>query len=695
MTRKFFYIALLLSTSLWTACNLSSGKDTIQYVDISIIPHPEIVKVYKGDFTIDSNTKLVYTNAQNNAIASLLKLELKKTTGLVLETFKSDTLDKNVVALTIDEQLPGSDESYTLTITSKNIIITAKKDNGLFYGMKSFLQLLENCTTKKSLTLPNVSITDAPRFPWRGMHLDVSSHFFSVPFIKKQLDILAQLKINKFHWHLTDDQGWRIEIKKYPKLTEIGSARKNYDGTTHRGFYTQEDIKEVVAYAKERFIDVVPEIDTPGHAMAILAAYPEFACQHGNYQVRNLWGVESKILCAGKEVTFQFIDDVFKEITTLFPYEYIHMGGDEVPKTKWTNCGRCQKRIEAHSLDEEAGLQSYFMSRVEGLLKKYNKKMIGWDEILVGGITSTTTIMSWQGEDGGIKAANSGHDVIMTPISYTYFNFHQGDPVVEPLAFGGNISLQKVYNYDPIPSTIDKNKRKHILGVQGNMWTEYASNEETVEYLAYPRIVALAETAWSSKENRVYTSFLKRLKKFYPVLDRADVNYHIPLPEGPDADKLIFTDSISIPFTTSYPIKMVYTLDGTAPTKNSIIYKSPITISQNSTLKIASILPHGKMSAVRTLHLKKVNYIEATNPRNTLISGLNITTFYGCFETIPDFLKQKEAKTATITEIKQANTTYNWGHSIKPENFSAVILEGFIKVSDDSIYAFSSAQDEV
>ncbi len=433
--------------------------------------------------------------------------------------------------VTPDTILPN--EWYALAVLSDKIVISATTEAGLYRGTRTLVQLLEQ--GQASGTLPCLSIVDPPRFDWRGMHLDVVRHFFPVTFVKKYIDMLARYKMNSFHWHLTDDQGWRIEIKKFPKLTDVGAwrsgsqfgpySRRQYDSIPYGGFYTQEEIREVVAYAAARHINVVPEIEMPGHAMAALAAYPELGCTGGPYEVQKGWGVFEDVFCAGNDSTFQVLEAVLTEVMDLFPSPYIHIGGDECPKEAWKTCPKCQGRMEAEGLKDEHELQSYFIQRIEKFVNSKGRKIIGWDEILEGGLAPNAAVMSWRGTEGGVEAAKAGHDVVMSPGSHCYFDHYQGDPANEPLAIGGYTTLQKVYSYEPIPEGLSAEQAKHILGAQGNVWTEYILTPEQVEYMAVPRMLALAEVLWTPKEKRNEGDFLRRLEAELPKLDAMNVNY--------------------------------------------------------------------------------------------------------------------------------------------------------------------------
>jgi hexosaminidase len=691
---QYFLVVLIL---IVTSCENHKSEPISK--EISIIPKPTYLKELKGHFSLNNSTSFVSSNEEIDKIASYFNEKIKRATGFNLNIGRKKS-GVNHIVFQIDETLNLNNEGYLLTISDEGVVIKSKHLQGLFYGMQTVMQLLPPEIESESLVsniewiAPNVDVKDEPTFGWRGLNLDVSRHFSSVDFIKKQLDILSLFKINKFHWHLTDDQGWRIEIKKYPKLTSIGSKRKNDDGSIYGGYYTQEEIKEVVSYAKERFIDVMPEIDVPGHVVAVLASYPELSCTEKLLETRVLWGVDSNILCAGKENTFNFLEDIFEEIVPLFPFGYIHIGGDEVPKDEWKICSHCQKRMQDEQLKDEHELQSYFMARVENILKKHHKKIFGWDEILEGGISETANIMSWTGEEGGVTAANAGHDVVMNPSKYTYINFYQGDHHVEPMAFGAYISLKDIYNYNPIPSKIAEDKRKHILGSQASVWTEYAPTDSIKEYQLYPRILAMAELTWTSSENKNYENFIERLNNQLSRLDELNINYHIPLPEGPLSNQIVFIDSVSLSFNTTYPIKMIYTLDGSDPTKDSKEYLNPLNLKENKVLKIASITSQGKISSIRNIKIEKKEIIEGAL-LNTTKPGLLVRTVKGHFRDLNSIDFSTNYTVSKIDSIEQANKSYNWGHFIKEDNLRALSIEGYIDIKESGVYYFSSNQDQV
>jgi hexosaminidase len=421
-----------------------------------------------------------------------------------------------------NRQPPGG---YTLEVNEASIVIGSASADGAFHGIQSLIQLSRpwHFPDQSGLTVPCVSIADAPAFGYRGLHLDVGRHVYPVAFIKQYIDLLARYKMNRFHWHLTEDQGWRIEIKKYPRLQEVSAFRKEtlighlndtparYDGQPYGGYYTQEEIREVVQYARDRCVTIIPEIEMPGHAQAAIAAYPELGCTGQALEVGTIWGIIDNVYCPS-EATFEFLENVLTEVMELFPSEYIHIGGDECPKAQWKTNATCQKLIREHNLRDEDHLQSWFIQRIERFLNRNGRKLIGWDEILEGGLAPNATVMSWRGEKGGIEAARMGHDVIMTPTDFCYFDSYQSDRPGEPLAIGGLLPIEKVYTYNPIPESLSKDEAARVLGAQGNVWTEYMKTSQAVEYMVYPRMQALAEVVWTGSKRPGFEDFLTRLQ---------------------------------------------------------------------------------------------------------------------------------------------------------------------------------------
>jgi hexosaminidase len=439
------------------------------------------------------------------------------------------------ITLALRSDAPAGVEAYRLDITPLHIDLSARDPRGLFYGIQTLRQLVAG----SRLGIPAARIEDAPRFPWRGLHLDVGRHFFPVEFIKRYIDLLATFKLNTFHWHLTEDQGWRLEIKKYPKLTEVGAWRKEtivgharrgpkgYDGTRHGGFYTQDQARDVVAYAKERGVTVLPEIEMPGHSLAALAAYPEYANVPGPFEVRTTWGISDEVF-SPREGTFAFLEDILREVMDIFPSEYIHIGGDEAPKKRWKESPAAREIIKKEKLADEDELQSWFIRRIERSLNANGRRLVGWDEILEGGLAPNATVMSWRGTAGGIAAAKQGHDVVMAPQADLYFDHYQADPEHEPLAIGGMTPIEDTYRYEPVPSELSVDDAKHVLGPEACVWTEYMPTPDQVEYMAYPRVLALAEIAWSPREARDWGSFQTRLPAALKFLDRLGVSYRKP-----------------------------------------------------------------------------------------------------------------------------------------------------------------------
>jgi hexosaminidase len=496
---------------------------------LPIVPRPAVVRHLNGTFLL-GRSAVIYADPEAQAVAAWFAQQVQAEFGIAAELATQPPRGK-AFRFVLDRSLP--EEGYRMRIDPRGIVI-AGRPAGLFYGAQSVLQLAA-AHSGTTFILPAAEIQDQPRFSYRGLHLDTSRHMFPVEFIKHYLDWMARYKLNTFHWHLTDDQGWRIEIRQYPRLAEIASMRKEtlvghapqstqYDGKPYGGFYTQEQIREVVAYARDRFITVIPEIEMPGHSLAALAAYPELACTPGPFETATTWGVFKDVFCP-KESTFQFLENVLSEVLTLFPSLYIHIGGDEVQKDRWKESPDAQAVIRREGLKDEGELQSYFIRRMERFINSQGRRMIGWDEILEGGLAPDATVMSWRGEQGGIAAARQGHDVIMSPDAYLYFDHYQGDRAKEPLAIGGMLPLEKVYSYNPLPAALNPEEQKHILGAQANMWTEYIQDPRQAEYMLFPRLFALAEVAWSPQNARNYRDFLSRVPPQLARLKRQGVNY--------------------------------------------------------------------------------------------------------------------------------------------------------------------------
>lgn len=639
----------LLTGALAAMAFLLPSTAAGQTADFNIIPRPQQVNVSNdAPFTLNAKTVIsLGTNSQDmKRNANMLASYIEQATGIRPTVGKS----KNgaAIILTIDKTIANA-EGYKLDADAKQIRIAGASAAGVFYGIQTLRKSLPLVNGKASkVSIPAVHIADAPRFAYRGTHLDVSRHFVSVDSMRQFIDMLALHNINRFHWHLTDDQGWRIEIKKYPLLTQIGSKRAQtvighnsgkYDGKPYSGFYTQKQIRDIVKYAADRYITIVPEIDLPGHMQAALAAYPDMGCTGGPYEVWQKWGVSDNVLCAGNDKTLTFIDNVLKEITQLFPSKYIHVGGDECPKTQWQKCPKCQARIKALNLEAKDGhsaeerLQSYIITHASNYLKSLGRNTIGWDEILEGGLAEGATVMSWRGESGGIAAAKQHHDVVMTPNSYLYFDYYQSlDKDNEPLAIGGYLPLETVYTYEPMPKELTADEARHIIGVQANIWTEYMPTFKQMQYMALPRLAALSEVQWSQPALKDYNSFTNRLTEFTHLYDRLGYNYAKHL-----YNVAIHVDSdnkwreILIHMTTAGNAEIRYTLDGTEPTANSTLYTGAIVLQKSAKIRAAAFRD-GKRSSVTSQDISfnkatacPVELLQPTHKNYTYNGGATLT----------------------------------------------------------------------
>ncbi len=594
-----------------------SGFAFAQPVEINIIPKPVSIEYGRGSFIFSDKTKIAATDTASRETAAILNDFLSKNYGFKLAVVKKRPAKDAIVFDTVVGKSADA-EDYEIQIDANAIRISGNQ-RGLFYGLQSFIQII-SVKYSGRIELPYTAISDLPRFKYRGMHLDVARHFMPVSFVKKFIDLMSQYKFNTFHWHLTEDQGWRIEIKKYPKLTEIGSKRPESvkernltpyigDGIPHGGFYTQDEIKDVVKYAKARFITVIPEIELPGHASAALAAYPQFGCKADyQYKVQTTWGIFKEVYCP-TEATFKFLEDVLDETIALFPDSpYIHIGGDEVLKDHWKESAFVQELKKKENLKDEHEVQSYFVRRIEKYINSKGKKIIGWDEILEGGLAPNATVMSWRGMKGGIEAAKSKHDVIMTPTDYVYLDYGQGDPAYEPLNIGSYVPLEKVYSFDPVPPELTADEAKYVIGGQANIWTEYIKTPSHVEYMSFPRMIALAEVLWSRAGASTFEDFSNRLATQFPRLDKQNVNYRIPEPGGLQ-NKVTEGDKISVELRPAPGTRVHYTTDGSTPDERSESYTKPIEIALNGTgasdrvldiktLKTVVVNPAGRKSAV-------------------------------------------------------------------------------------------------
>lgn len=605
------FVAMLAGILLLAGCQPSSEKK-----ELNLIPYPVELTEGSGAFDLSGNLEhAIKIGDADEALITYLIDIVKTEQGLELST-----CEQGKIQFEINSELQLPKEGYQLSVTPKGVSITANERVGLFYAIQTLRQLIQVDEKGKAI-IPVVEITDHPRFAWRGMHFDVSRHVFSVAEVKKFIDYLAMNKLNTMHWHLVDDQGWRLEIKKYPKLTEVGAWRDKVgfeanqkkglntdDGKPYGGFYTQEQVKEVVAYASERHITIVPEIELPGHSAAALVAYPEYYCDNaGDLEIWSQAGVSAGVYCAGEESTFQFLEDVLAETMELFPSEYIHIGGDETPKDTWLACPKCKKRMKDVNAHDEHELQSYFVSRIEKFLSKNGRRLIGWDEILDGGLAPNAAVMSWRGVAGGVKAAEAGHDVVMTPMFPYYFN-HVQNHVPNAPGHPGISTLRDVYTFPSIPADISPENRKHIIGVQANIWTEYTPKFEHIEYNIFPRLFAISEVAWSP-EIRAWEDFYGRVQSQFPILKKHGVNYgEISYHVGINVKPQYEANSAEIEFIAERPLPVYYTTDGREPTQTSTVYEGKFVLSQNAHIKACQFKPDGTTTNISE---KEINFHKA------------------------------------------------------------------------------------
>lgn len=583
MSRKLLFLFLLLF-------NLSFAQE-----QLPLIPKPKSTLLGKGSYTITAKTTI--QAAKNSFEANYLKELIKTQTGLDLMITSKNSSNSIQLIVKSPDTTVFNKEYYELISSPNKIVITAFSNQGIFYGIQTLSQLI-SLQKSSEIQVPCVTIVDQPHYAWRGMHLDCARHFFPKEFIKKYIDYLAMYKMNTFHWHLTDDQGWRIEIKKYPKLTEVGAYRngsmvghysdQKFDDKRYGGFYTQDDIKEIVAYANQRHITVVPEIEMPGHAVAALAAYPQYSCTGGPFEVGKIWGVLDDVFCP-KDETFTFLENILSEVIDLFPSKYIHIGGDECPKVRWKACPKCQQRMKTENLKDEHELQSYFIQRIEKFVNAKGRKIIGWDEILEGGLAPNAAVMSWRGTEGGIAAAKEKHYVVMSPGSHCYFDHYQGEPRNEPIAFGGYTPVEKVYSFNPTPKELSADEAQYILGAQANLWSEYIETPSHVEYMIFPRMLALSEVVWGTSNPDKFPDFQNRMIQHFAIFDKKGINYSKSIYQITTKVKPSISGN-GILFelkSASNSNGIRYTTDGSNPSLSSTLYTNPIEITKGQTLKAA------------------------------------------------------------------------------------------------------------
>jgi hexosaminidase len=643
---------------------------------VNIVPRPVAVEFSTGTFLLSPQTRILGADGESRRIAALFNDYLHAQYGLQLRISAKPPRHVNFISFNPigSDKLPA--EGYRLVIGPDSIRVSGR-GAGLYYGMQTLWQLLPP-HRQPAMELPNLDITDYPRFGYRGLLLDVGRHHFPVGYLKKLLDLAAQYKINRFHWHLTDNEGWRIQINKYPRLTGPRSKDSNHDPADAR-YYTQRQIREIVAYAQARFITVIPEIEMPGHSGAAVAAYPFLACAHG----------DADVLCPTEE-TFSFVRNVLREVAALFPGPYIHIGGDEVDKKGWRNSPEAQTIMKQKGLKDEDQLQSYFVKRVGKFLTSRGKRMIGWDEILEGGLAADAVVMSWRGESGGIEAARQGHRVIMSPTDYCYFDYGQGDPSREPANIGGFVPLEKVYGYEPIPKELPDDGRQYVLGAQANVWTEYISTPDYLEYMVFPRLLAFSEAVWSPAVAKDYEGFLHRLPYQLDRLDRQQVRYRIPEPDGLKDFYTTTDDHAVVELHSVVPASLIYfTLDGSEPSETSPPYQGPLRIAlpanQKVDLKLIVVAPGGRHSVVYGATFLRRPLLEAIGdaPQQpglaySLVDG-NLTSARGVGRLIP----ASRGVTDSL-DLQQFKRSSHYGIS----------FDGFLNVPADGYYRFAVESDD-
>ncbi len=681
-----------------------------------IIPAPRHIQPGPGELRLDRTTRIMLSDpasAELRALAELLAAPLRAASGLPLPVSQEPAGDHmpHAIAIRLTPGAPSAlPESYRLVVTGRGAILSAPTTAGLFRGLQTLRQLLppEIERAERSLpvtpsrwAIPAVEIEDAPRFAYRGLLLDVARWFYPPEFLEKVIDLLALYKLNTLHLHLTDDQGWRLEIKKYPLLTRVGAWRKETilgqhfdpyvgDGRPHGGFYTQEQMREIVAYAAARHITIIPEIEMPGHARAALAAYPELSCTGGPFEVSTRWGVHQDIFCPS-ERTFGFLEDVLVEVMQLFPGRYIHVGGDEVPKDEWKESPVAQEVIRREGLADEEQLQSYFIRRIEGFLLAHGRRLIGWDEILEGGLAPEATVMSWRGVAGGIEAARQGHDVIMTPTDHAYFDYYQGDPAAEPLAIGGFLPLDTVYAFEPVSKELTPTQAAHVLGAQGSVWTEYIPTPARAEYMILPRLLALSEVLWSPREARSWGRFVARLPAHFARLDALGVEYRVPEPVGLGWERRVLEDRVRVTIGSPLPGGVVrYTTDGSAPTVKSPRYTGPLDVHRSAgpvTVGARLFLPSGRGSPVARARITRATWQKPVAVRaDTLTPGLAYAYLEGTFRSADDVTQGEPLRVGSVPVVELRGDE-------RPEEYG-IRLSGFLCVRRDALYTFYLSSDD-
>jgi hexosaminidase len=683
----------------------SFGSAQTSVTNNSIIPAPNSYKATGDSIRLNGQIKVIFEknkfSAKEQKTANIFEAAINKNVS-------SKKSPVEVLFITKNPSASLKKEAYKINITAKKITVTGSEE-GLFYGVQSLLQMLPNKTTNQEVKLPCVTIEDEPRYNYRGLHLDVCRHFFSVDVIKDFIAQMSYYKLNNFHWHLTDDQGWRIEIKKYPKLTEVGSKRAQtlvgnkferfpyfFDGNPYGGFYTQEEIKDVVKFAEEHYVNIIPEIEMPGHATAAVTAYPNLSCfPDRQYKVIESWGVFEDIFCAGKEETFTFLEDVLTEVMALFPSTYIHIGGDECPKARWKECPNCQKRIKELGLKNEHELQSYLTTRIEKFLNKNGRQILGWDEMLEGGLAPNAAVMSWRGEAGGISAARQKHNVIMNPEQVLYLDYNQGYSPNEPLTIGRLTTVEKMYNYNPTPvDSLTIDEQKYIIGVQSNLWSEYLTSPAKLNYMIYPRVFALAEIAWTEPQNKNYNHFiLNQIPHHLEKLEAQKRLYKVPSPFGSNETALIASKYVLDLKPTIKSGQIFYTIDGYNPDETAELYTKPVTINipkgEFRIIKTVQISPSGRRSSISKILVRNPELKSALAIKPTK-KGLKFDYYTGSlFQQVQDL---ELAKPVNSGIFEGAISSEKW--KTKTERYIGLKFDGYIYIPETANYTISTLSDD-
>lgn len=673
--------------------------------NISIIPAPNSFQTTGDSTRIIGKIKILF---EKNKFSP----KEFKTAQIFESAVNANASNKksNIEVLFITEKPASSlkKEAYKINISSKKITVTGSEE-GLFYAVQTLLQLLPNNSKNQEVKFPCLTIEDEPRYDYRGLHLDVCRHFFSVNVIKDFIAQMSYYKLNNFHWHLTDDQGWRIEIKKYPKLTEVGSKRVQtlvgnkferspyfFDGNPYGGFYTQEEIKEVVRFAEEHYVNIIPEIEMPGHATAAVTAYPNLSCfPERNYKVIEYWGVFEDIFCAGKEETFTFLEDVLTEVMALFPSKYIHIGGDECPKARWKECPNCQKRIAALGLKDEHELQSYLTTRIEKFLNAHGRQILGWDEMLEGGLAPNAAVMSWRGESGGISAAKQKHFVIMNPEQVLYLDYNQGYSPQEPLTIGRLTTVEKIYNYNPTPvDSLTVEEQKYIMGVQSNLWSEYLTSPAKLNYMLYPRLFALSEIAWTEPQNKNYKGFiLNQIPHHLEKLESQKRLYKVPAPFGSEETALIASKYVLDLKPTIKNGQIFYTIDGYNPDETAELYTKSVTINipkgEFRIIKTVQISPSGRRSSINKIIIRNPELKPALIAKPAK-KDLKYEYFTGkSFQQAQDLELVKPVNSGIF---EGTISSEKW--KSKTERYIGLKFSGYIFIPETGNYTFSTLSDD-